>query len=67
MWPWAREVILDDFEPQGASAEGFERISLSGCIRKRILKDSLPLGASWPRSELSRAGGLSSFNSFNFC
>ena len=28
MWPWAREVILNDFEPQGAWGEGFEWISL---------------------------------------
>ena len=28
MWPWAREVISNDFEHLGTLGEGFERISL---------------------------------------
>ena len=44
MWPWAREVILEDFGPLGG-------------LWRRILEDFLALGASWPRPELARAGG----------
>ena len=48
------------------SGGDFKGFWTSGGLGRRILKDFLALGASWPRSELSRAGGLSSFNSFNF-
>ena len=52
-------MILALWEPRENDFKGFP---CSGSLRRRILKDFLALGASWPRPELARAGGLNSFN-----